>query len=53
MVLDLENIYEFQEWPHLEACLLKIRTSRSEILYKSVWYMSMKSRLKGRWWVQF
>jgi hypothetical protein len=37
----------------LETSLLKIRTSRSEILYKSVWYMSMKGRLNAKWWPKF
>jgi hypothetical protein len=53
MVLDIDQIEEFQDWANLEPCLLKIRTSRSEILYKSVWYLSMKGRIKTKWWLKF
>lgn len=53
MVLDIDSLQEFTDWKDIELSLLKIKTSRSEILYKCVWYMNIKGRLKGNWWIKF
>jgi hypothetical protein len=53
MVLEIDNLREFSSWDEMECSLLKIRTSRSELLYKSVWFMNIKGKLKGLWWLKF
>lgn len=53
IVIDFDQLEEFQEWSNAEKYLLKIETSREVTFFKVAIYMGMKDRLKGKWWSKF